>query len=95
MLQHGIACWLCYKNEDQGKIFNALLTDLTKAFDCLSHELLIMKLHSQNSFKVTYQTKNKESKLIQRIAHGKKLYLEYHKLLFLYNLILFCVTCFG
>ena len=84
MLQHSITCWLCYKNEDQGNFFNALLTDLTKAFDCLSHELLIMKLHAKNSFKVTYQTKNKGSKLIQRIARGKKLYLEYHKYLFLF-----------
>ena len=60
MLQHSIACWLCYKNEDQGKFFNALLTDLTKAFDCLSHELLIMKLHSQNSFKLPIKQKTKD-----------------------------------
>ena len=25
---------------DQGKLFGALLTDLSKAFDCLSHDLL-------------------------------------------------------
>ena len=29
---------------DQGLVFGALLTDLLKAFDCLSHELLIAKL---------------------------------------------------
>ena len=31
---------------DKGKSFAALLTDLSKAFDCLSHELLLTKLHA-------------------------------------------------
>ena len=29
---------------DKEKIFEALLTDLSKAFDCLSHKLIIAKL---------------------------------------------------
>ena len=29
---------------DSGQMFGALLTDLSKAFDCLDHELLIAKL---------------------------------------------------
>ena len=31
---------------DNGKMFGALLTDLSKAFDCLDHELLIAKLNA-------------------------------------------------
>ena len=31
---------------DNNKAFGALLTDLSKAFDCLSHNLLIAKLHA-------------------------------------------------
>ena len=32
------------KSIDQGLVFGALFTDLSKAFDCLSHELLVAKL---------------------------------------------------
>ena len=31
---------------DNNKLFGLLLTDPSKAFDCLSHDLLIAKLHA-------------------------------------------------
>ena len=34
------------KSVGNGGTFGALLTDLSKAFDCWSHELLIAKLHA-------------------------------------------------
>ena len=36
-----------WKNDvDKGKVFGALLTDLSKALDCLPHELIIAKLNA-------------------------------------------------
>ena len=34
------------KTIDQGMEYGALLTDLSKAFDCLAHELAIASLHA-------------------------------------------------
>ena len=36
--------WRC--NVDQGRVFGALLTDLSKAFDCLLHDIIIAKLNA-------------------------------------------------
>ena len=36
----------CNKSMDNGGIAGAVLTDLSKAFDCLDHELIIAKLNA-------------------------------------------------
>ena len=33
-------------SKDQGKVFDALLTGLSKSLDCLDHELLTAKLNT-------------------------------------------------
>ena len=37
---------------DNNKTFGALLTDLSKAFDCLRHDLFIAKLHTLDSLNI-------------------------------------------
>ena len=49
--QHALISLLekwCY-NVDQGRMFGALLTDLSKAFDCLPHDIIIAKLNAYGS----------------------------------------------
>ena len=36
----------CKKALDQGKEYCAFLTELSRAFDCISHDLIVAKLHS-------------------------------------------------
>ena len=74
---------------DNNKAFGALLTDLSKAIDCLSHDLLIAKLHSYGldlaSLKVLqdYLTNRKQKTNVDSfIALGKRYYQVYHKVLY-------------
>ena len=53
------------KNLDQNRVVGAVLMDLSKAFDCLPHELLIAKLAS-------YGIKNKTLKLFYSYLKGRK-----------------------
>ena len=58
--------------------FWAFLTDLSKAFDCLFHELMPTALVS---FIIIYLTGNKELRLIMISVHEKWFYLECLKVL--------------
>ena len=59
---------------DNNKTFGALLTDLSKTFDCFSHNLLIAKLHAYgldiDSLNILQD--HKEQKWTLFIAPGKQ-----------------------
>ena len=63
---------------DNKKVFGALLTDLSKAFDCICHELLIAKLNAYGlslpALKLVhnYLQNRKHRKKKGTIAYGKK-----------------------
>ena len=63
--------WRCSK--DQGKVFGALLTDLSKAFDCLPHDWWAAKLSAygfdKNStrFLFDYLTNRKQRTKIGKV----------------------------
>ena len=63
-------CWLVMIEKwkrvlDNGGICGALLTDLSKAFDCLPHDLLLAKLHA-------YRLDSKSLKLLSNYLSNRK-----------------------
>ena len=73
---------------DNNKAFGALLTDLSKAFDCLTHDLLIAKIHTHVLDLVSlnivqdWQIENKEQKWTQYLVLGKRYDEVYHKVIY-------------
>ena len=58
---------------DKNKAFGAVMTDLSKAFDCLSHDLLIPKLHAYgNDLSSLKPLQDYLSNLWQRTKVGSK-----------------------
>ena len=62
------------KRLDSGGTSAALLTDLSKAFDCLPYDLLITKLHvsciKKESLNLLFSLENKEFVLITLTVNG-------------------------
>ena len=80
-------------------IFGALLTNLSKSFDCLSHGLLPAKLHANGldmpSLKPLHccLTKKRQRVKINNIVSGERHFLESHKGLFLAHFCLIFFFC--
>ena len=69
---------------DNKKVFGALLTDLSKAFDCICHDLLIAKLNAYGlsllALKLVHSyLQNRKQRMVLPVANGKKFSQEFHK----------------
>ena len=71
---------------DKGKVFGTLLTDLSKTFDCLNHELLIVKLKVHGftlpALKLVHDYLS-DRKQGTRVNNSCSTFLEYLKVLYL------------
>ena len=70
---------------DENKIVGATLMDLSKAFDCLPHDLLMAKL-------VAYGLDNKALTLMLSYLSGRKQYVKIRNSFSLLKLILSCIS---
>ena len=71
------------------QIFGALLAGLSKAFDCIPHELIIAKLQAykhKNLSKTICQIENKELKSMAYIVRGKTYFLVFHRDPYFFNI---------
>ena len=80
----------CKNAIDQEKVFDALLTDLSKAFDYLRHELIIAKLNAYGfnlpALKLMHSYLLRENNTLRstmHIVHERKYFLAFHKALYL------------
>ena len=93
---------------DNNRVFGVLLTDLSKAFDCISHDLLIPKLNayglSLSALKLVHsylQNRKQRTKSGHSIVFEKKLFQVFHKdqfwghfcLIYEHRKQLFCKLC--
>ena len=75
------------KSVDKGRTFAALLTDFSKAFDCLPRDLIIAKLNaygfslSAARLMQSYLCNRKQRTKIPHKVHGKKSFLVFPKVL--------------
>ena len=61
---------------DKGNEFGALLTDLSKAFGCIDHKLLIAKLVSPSSLNLTFSyLSNRTQVTVIKVVSN----MEFHK----------------
>ena len=70
------------KAVDSNKVFGAILTDLSKALDCICHDLLVAKLHTYGlslpALKMIQDyllNRKRRTKLDPHTVHGRILYL--------------------
>ena len=74
------------KSLDKGLFTGILLTDLSKAFDCISHELLIAKLHAYGFSTLALKLINdylcnryQRTKIGNKFSTWVELFMESHK----------------
>ena len=85
--QHAVIAMIekAWKILEKGGTFGALLTDLSKVFDCMIHNVLIVKFHVMNfdmnplNLIFDYLTGRKQRELIPVLAHIWIYFIAYRK----------------